>query len=183
MPQLLPAVHNTTAVQGDEVKLAVDLGHFKFRRVRVMIFEIPEEGIKDPQTGILIKRDNYENTIDAANRRDKHKIYQRARNELWIEQKAAGQKGKHFSVFKWDSLDEDANTMLRKNVFIPVHADPGPYLVKVKIINKNGIIVSRSFINLEAAADLEAVTDKLASNIETQTPEKQAEFLKAANFK
>jgi hypothetical protein len=45
----------------------VHLGFMKYRRVRVMVFRIPEEGFKDPQTGILIKRDNYENAIDAAN--------------------------------------------------------------------------------------------------------------------
>ncbi len=56
-------------------------------------------------------------------------------------------------------------------------------MIKVKIINKNGVIVSRSYIDILAAADLDEVTKKMAKDIETQSPEKQAEFLKAANTK
>lgn len=70
----------------------IQLGNFEFRRVRVMIFRIPEEGFKDPQTGILIKRDNYETAIEYANEMDTNKIYKRQRRELRMEQKAAGSR-------------------------------------------------------------------------------------------
>jgi hypothetical protein len=149
MPELHPAEHVEEATQGDYVHLLVDLGHFSFRRVRVMIFPIPEEGFKDPQTGVIFKRDNYRQTIEAANDRDHNKIYQRGRRELRVEQRAAGNRGKNYNIERWNRLDQDADPVWEKDVMVPLSAKPGPYLIKVKIININGIVVTRSWINVE----------------------------------
>lgn len=151
-----------------------------------MIFEIPEEGIKDPQTGILIRRDNYISAIEAANTLDTHKIYQRRPRELRLEQQAAGSRGKNFNKNYWRGLTnnmEPENAWWNITATVPARARTGPYMIKVKIINKQGTIVSRSYIEIADTATLEEVTKKLALGIEREAPEKQAEFLKACNEK
>lgn len=80
-------------------------------------------------------------------------------------------------------MGDDDSDIWEKKIMIPIRAKAGPYLVKVKIINKHGVLVTRSFINVGEVEDLDAATEELASNIEKADPEAQAEFLKIAMTK
>jgi hypothetical protein len=53
--------------------------------------------------------------------------------------------------FRWDATGDDDHDMWEKEIMVPVRAKAGPYLVKVKIINRHGVLVSRSYIEIGEA--------------------------------